>query len=524
MAYVLIWLSLAACALSLMALVVAVAARARQAWVVWLVGVPVFLWVLAAAVMPAIVATAFAVLGLENSFAWYFDPLAVVVTVGMATVLWRGRKPLTDGEGIYGTRWPIRRLLGAFIVSFVCAAALMWWSAARAHAGIDRLRIAAVRDVLEVAPAIPNAEDDAANLYGSAFALKGDAQSPLEQEVLETDYTDYGSDEVAEVLAARGEVLAAVREAAKRPRFYIVYPYDRPTIDVMLPSLAPMRHCARLVQLSARHRLAKGDVEGAIDDVRTLAQMTKHVAEPPILVHALVAIGMDAMTIETAAEVLGRVQSGEQLAKLPALEAGEMTPLYARSLKTERAFLLTEMSLLGADRAATAPAMGGLGRVSPLFWIFWLGPEAEAVDPYYARLQTEAVLPYPEASKRIQVSVREAVRKGMLSRILVPSLDRAMGKAKEEDAARLAYGLAVEATRYRMEHGRWPASQAELEGAFVKQWPADPLDLAPMRMKSQGNQVTFYSVGVDLKDDDGRTSVTAKDGGDVTVTVTDTPP
>jgi hypothetical protein len=92
-----------------------------------------------------------------------------------------------------------------------------------------------------------------------------------------------------------------------------------------------------------------------------------------------------------------------------------------------------------------------------------------------------------------------------------------MTKHREEDASRAAYGLAVAATRFHLEHGRWPTDRAELEPTYVREWPRDPLDEAPMRMSSNGDELTVYSVGQDLDDDGG--TIVRRDDGDVCVTV-----
>jgi hypothetical protein len=63
-------------------------------------------------------------------------------------------------------------------------------------------------------------------------------------------------------------------------------------------------------------------------------------------------------------------------------------------------------------------------------------------------------------------------------------------------------GVAIE--RYRLRHGDWPATTAELVPAFLPALPLDPFDGEPLRYKRLPDGIVVYSVGVDCKDDGGQ--------------------
>src|SRR5262249_29944856 len=61
--------------------------------------------------------------------------------------------------------------------------------------------------------------------------------------------------------------------------------------------------------------------------------------------------------------------------------------------------------------------------------------------------------------------------------------------------------LAVE--RYRLKHGHWPQTLAEVGPEFLKAIPLDPFDGQPLRYRCVADGVIIYSVGPDGVDDGG---------------------
>ena len=65
-------------------------------------------------------------------------------------------------------------------------------------------------------------------------------------------------------------------------------------------------------------------------------------------------------------------------------------------------------------------------------------------------------------------------------------------------------GIACE--RFRLQHGRWPKTLAELPPALLAAVPLDPFDGEPLRYRHLPDGVVIYSVGPDLSDDGGELS------------------
>jgi hypothetical protein len=63
---------------------------------------------------------------------------------------------------------------------------------------------------------------------------------------------------------------------------------------------------------------------------------------------------------------------------------------------------------------------------------------------------------------------------------------------------------ALATERYRRDHGRWPDALADLVPAYLAEFPVDPYDGQPLRMRRLADKIVIYSVGSDRKDDGGK--------------------
>jgi hypothetical protein len=70
-------------------------------------------------------------------------------------------------------------------------------------------------------------------------------------------------------------------------------------------------------------------------------------------------------------------------------------------------------------------------------------------------------------------------------------------------AALRSAAAALAAERYRLAHGRWPESLAELVPTFMAKRPLDPYDGAPLRSRRLEDGCVIYSIGEDRHDDGG---------------------
>jgi hypothetical protein len=84
-----------------------------------------------------------------------------------------------------------------------------------------------------------------------------------------------------------------------------------------------------------------------------------------------------------------------------------------------------------------------------------------------------------------------------LTNVQTACLQEAMLQARCE-ATRLAFAT----ERYRLKHGKWPGSEADLIPAFLDSSPQDPYLPSPLRRRGT-EELTLYSVGLDQSDQQG---------------------
>ncbi len=90
-------------------------------------------------------------------------------------------------------------------------------------------------------------------------------------------------------------------------------PYgQRPFFAILLPELAPLRDQGRFLALQTRIQIAEGDVEGALESIRTGYALARHAATGPTLIHALVGVAIASVFGDRVAE-LGAVPNAPSL-------------------------------------------------------------------------------------------------------------------------------------------------------------------------------------------------------------------
>jgi hypothetical protein len=82
------------------------------------------------------------------------------------------------------------------------------------------------------------------------------------------------------------------------------------------------------------------------------------------------------------------------------------------------------------------------------------------------------------------------------------SLDAALFQSQHHTSAYVAV-LALASERFRLAHGRWPASAEELVPEYLSAVPYDPHTGGPLKYRRKGKQLIIYSAGQDAEDDGG---------------------
>jgi hypothetical protein len=316
-----------------------------------------------------------------------------------------------------------------------------------------------------------------------------------------------------------------------------------PALAVAFPTTTVLRHLSRLLAADAALAQAAGDGERLAADWRAMLAMGRHARESPVLISHLVALAIDGLAFESIARTLARrpeLLSDERLRELahlvasipdmppPAAMAGERMGFYDMVQRTysddgRGGGRLTPEGLAYLE-LLTSPEIGSWTPPDPGAGRYAVGPALLAMDVGRRRLVAEYDRVMDRAAEEARTplwrrDVGAATRsvdalaadplqrsRFTLIALLLPALDTGAlagdRHAMERDA--LAAALALEL--FRREHGRWPASLAELTPRWLPAAPIDRFVGVPMGYRTPGTAggpPTIYGVGADLDDDAG---------------------
>jgi len=530
MGHLFFYLAVVAAALLWSATFVAAAARTGRPWLHRLL-VAAAVIVPPLALVPWVGLTALLAFGANIRANWFAPTLTALVSavVGGLWILRAGLAREDARGGRVAARWPVIGLAAMVAMAQAVAFGTLLFIDNAVAAQGRMLRVEASQLMLAHLPPQPLPDDDAAPLYLRVLpALEADrtffdGAGPAAQPLT----TDIAAPEVAAGLARHAATLDLLRRAADRPGCRFVRDWSRPSLDLLLPEVQHMRRAAKLLVLAARRESADGDAAAAVRDVVRLRRVAEHAAAEPILICGLVGQAIDALALETLADVLPRLQQADRaVLDDTALRDFVETPIaFDRHFLGEEAFGLATLADLADGRSgasagrlfesvegAAVPSEVLVAEpVSLLFRSFLLPADVAGyrrIMGLYERCVTGNQPPRPFPAMREQCSeIEQELRgrsPGILTRMLVPALDSCLRAEAAGRARHRAAEVLVAATRARLETGAVPATLDELVSDRFPAVPRDPFttDRPLLAKRSEGNLVV-YSVGPDGEDDGG---------------------
>ena len=271
-------------------------------------------------------------------------------------------------------------------------------------------------------------------------------------------------------LDANGPALDLIGRAVRKPVFYIPMvrlSEEERLVYMVLPQIQNMRPFARGLSARAHHRIAIGDIDGAIDDIITCKRLGRHVGGGATLVEMLVGIAFEG--IAHAIGIAGSLEHSPtrgQLRRL--LEESENLPQVDldQKLLFERFIALDVVQALahGADAGEVLGPYASIGHDLPsIRYLLAVAGDWNVVakrfnEHFDAMVATGAEPPAVSLSPRAVVSVRarsEQVGNG-LGNLLLPSGGAAREAASRTQCVRHVKHMALAMLMYERDHGTLP--------------------------------------------------------------------
>lgn len=318
-------------------------------------------------------------------------------------------------------------------------------------------------------------------------------------------------DAVAEVLVANEESLKLLNEAA--PLTESRYPGS--AIDAFagtLDHLTPIRNIARLQCLNAIHATNSGDMDRATRSAIQIVWLGDTLRNEPLLISQLVRMACLAIGVNAVDYVLNNGTVAEE--NLKALQdrvlSSDNPDAMHRAMSGERC-VTTD-----ANFANPGGAEGPFFRVSR-------GSAAKT----YTRLVDASTLPSAERRRQFQQIQQEADRSAggiqfylnPLAAIILPGVASSIDGFDRTTAQLRIAVTAIAIERCRLASGKLPGSLDALVPAYLDAVPADPFDGNPLRYLQGDSGYTVYSIGVNLKDDQGAEPDNKFKSGDIILKV-----
>ena len=509
MGYALLWLEVLAGELLLLATLVACICRIRWRWLRTALLVSLVVVAVAAYVAVLFVVECFEKLRVAP--AGWGDPvwpLMIILAVAAVVIALVGGRLAKQEPGVpAAATWPLGKLAVALVVVFALNLMTFWNLDAAVKQRADALRVEAGALALSVAPPKVPDRDNAALVYEQAFELMGSQLSWSKRwdkkwtEWLSSGEGDFDPEapKIRKFLEDQAPTLAVLRGVVKKPACYFHHDYARPTPVMLLPEMR-IRKAALLLGLDARSQVAAGDLGTAIEDVNALFATAEHAGTVPVLVGMLVAANMENLATGTLDAILASGQaSAEDLTRVQIPETVSYRRLFDRAIHMEEAFGLSIFYEYGAPMRLEQIVTGELSwlcipELAPWYRVFLLDDDAASYREIMRRTQELAARPFHETAEDWDGYGRmvSGEGRGLLTRVMLPGVQRAVQRAAQADARRRLARLAVAVSLDRDQLAELPSHVAP-----------DPFDGRPLKWKQTDDGLILYSIGPDRVDNGG---------------------
>jgi hypothetical protein len=322
---------------------------------------------------------------------------------------------------------------------------------------------------------------------------------------------------------------------------------DRPwrAFGIMLPHLASVRQCARVLALDATVAASRGQGAAAVDDLAAIVAMSMQVQQPRFLICDLVAVAMRAVAAQRAVMLLEAMPDAFTDADLARLQAVmrsvpaelAMLELWGERIgfedavqwvysddgdgdgffnpTTENVSMLSSIDAgsLGSDNTMSSMQSVMVSLVRPGAAI-WMAGRKDMMD-FYDRwceeltarrdwtLGTLATAAPTQTDAPLRAGDAVFKSRYLLAALLLPAIDKANTVLAADRAQREAVDVAAACVRFRRAKGAWPTSVAALVPAYLPSTPVDPWSGKAPGIKGDGATFLVWSVGEDMVDQGG---------------------
>jgi hypothetical protein len=306
---------------------------------------------------------------------------------------------------------------------------------------------------------------------------------------LAQEHNDY----LIDALEESEEALLKARSLANFPagRFSVVFKPDY--WETSANHLQEVRTVFRLLGFNALIQAHEGDIDGAIASLQAALNASRALGDEPFMISMLVRCAGRGVMFGNLERVLAQGEASEDalLSVQHLLEAEAADPLLLIGLRGNRA---------GWGHNANSIQQGIINPPNPtsslpgeILWkVFnpWQEMFADVIRAYNSAVE---IAKRPLADQPAAFQELTSQTQG-LAPPAADALNKFVNACRRTQALMNSAAAAVAAERFRLKHGRWPDTLAELSPAFLREVPIDPYDGKPLRFRRLLDGVVIYAI------------------------------
>ncbi len=300
--------------------------------------------------------------------------------------------------------------------------------------------------------------------------------------------------------------------------------------ELLLPHLAKLKSVAQALALRAGLAAEERRPSDSVRDILTILNLSHGLNEEPLLISQLVRLAIQGIAIKATEELINRLEVPDsELAMLQqALVRVAAVQRLDRCLATELALGLDlysspeKLARLGLTENGSARSGVMTAGISIYSALGLIKMERATHIRFLSEFIQISRLPSWDRAKPMAQWEAEIKQVGARRRpgaffvlMMLPALAKASEKESVHRAQTQCAATAVALERYRLAHG---GNRPDTLQALVPSWldsvALDPFDGQPLRYQNLTGGYAIYSIGPNLKDDQGLEQVKGRSGND----------
>ncbi len=285
--------------------------------------------------------------------------------------------------------------------------------------------------------------------------------------------------------------LQIIRQASQRP--YSVLPINwEDGAGALFPHFASLRSAAQMLRIQALVSAEAGHLDEALDWCQVTLRMSEQAASEPIVIAQLIAIALQAITLDAVERIISEQQLEPGVANDFADHLSRIDPrkAFTKGMIGERALALGSFETT----------------LRPRTWPLWKLEKLTYID-YFATVIEASKLPYLDALPQLEAAAEDLQKlpfyQGSLTKILAPVFSRLIHKRGRAEVNIGLCRVVLALKAYKYEHGAYPQSLGQLQETLDWELPEDPFSGKGFVYQREGEGFKLYSLGPDLDDDGG---------------------